>query len=139
MAHPSVVGPLGEADLADELRPRPVDRRARFRAAVERALVGLDLAQLRDDARERLLVETRPDVPDVLEFARFVEAEDERAEVLPRPLRLGPPGDDRLLALLRLDLEPVGRPPFDVRAAAALRDDPFEAFLPRGFEERGAV
>ena len=68
--------------------------------------------------------------------AVLVDAEDEGAEAGPSAPRLGEAGDDRLLAQMRLHLQPltaaVARP---VRACAVLCDDPLDACLLCRLEE----
>ncbi len=68
--------------------------------------------------------------------AVVVDTEDEGAEADPAAPGPGEAGDDRLLAQIRLDLQPLtaamARP---VRACAVLGDDPLDARLPGRVEE----
>ena len=93
-----VVGcPLGEPDLRDEIGPGPV-----------RGLIGLDpfgerrrrhfarLQELRHP-RELFLIEAGARMSRRTSAAVLLDAEQQRAEVLPRLARLGPAADDEFL------------------------------------------
>ena len=77
-------------------------------------------------------VEARAHLGGVDEAGPVVDADVERAEVAARALRVGVATDDELLALLTLQLDPVRRPPADVPAPRALRDDALQPGALRG-------
>jgi len=139
VADPAVLGPLGESDLADELRLDPVVAAARGRAGVERGGRARERREPLGDERERRLVEPRADLRDVDEAAVRVEPEVERAEVCARALGRCVASDDELLAELALDFEPVPGTLADVGAVPLLRHDALEAGRARRVEELPAL
>src|SRR5205807_6806908 len=116
MAQSAVTRPLAETDLRDQagLDPRDV---ARGRSVARNR--GIRPAQGRQppcQLVERRAVEAGADAARVAEVAAVVVPEQQRAELLARPLRGGVPDDDQLLLIAALELEPVARAPADVRA-----------------------
>src|SRR4051795_13356008 len=136
MAQPAGAGPLGEADLRDELRGGPRDAALLDRRRVgERRVVAAQRAQPFAEIAQRLMVEAGADLARVAQRAAVVVPEEERAELRPRaarraafvegaeegppapppgPARRGVAADHELLALLALHLEPVARAPVGV-------------------------
>src|SRR5215217_4475543 len=131
MAEAPVARPLGEADLAHELRSCPA-RTGRDRLErLERRLRLLELAQPRAELPQRRVVEARADPARVAEHAVLVVAHEQRAELRARPLRAGEPADHELLLGVALELEPVARAAAVVGAVGALRDHSLEALFAR--------
>src|SRR6266568_705924 len=93
-AHAVVARPFLELDLADELRPHPVDGHVGLGHFAEGAFRRFERAQALADVDERLRVETAAGVADVDQVAPFVDAEDQGTEFLPRAPRVGEPADD---------------------------------------------
>ena len=139
MADPAVGRPLGESNLADELRLDPVVAAARRRADVERRRRARQRFQPTGDERQRRLVEPRAHLRDVDEPAALVEPEVERAEVGARAPGRRVASDDELLAELALDLEPVSGALADVGAVALLRHDALEPRATRRVEKLPAL
>src|SRR3954447_24980773 len=125
-------GPLGEADLGDELRLDPGHVALADRAGVgERRVVPAQRAQPGAEVAQGVAVEAGADLAGVAQRAVVVVAEQERAELGPRPARRGEPADDELLALLALELEPVARAAVGVGAVGALGDQPLPPLAAR--------
>ena len=59
----------------------------------------------------------------------------QRAEVATRALGIGVAADDKLLATLTLDLDPIARPATRVCAGRLLRDDPLETLFGSSLQE----
>src|SRR5207247_7741247 len=99
MTQLAISRPLGELDLGDELGARPVRRFVGFRALAERTLARFERLQQLHQPAQLLLVETRAGVTRIDETRgpgcgpRFVDAEQQRAEVDARLSRLGPAAD----------------------------------------------
>src|SRR4051812_49738229 len=128
VAQPPGAGPLGEADLGDELGLDPRHVALPDRAGVgERRVVAAQRAQAGAEVAQRLAVEAGTDLAGVAQGAVVVVAEQERAQLGPRAARRGEAADDELLALLALELEPVARAAVGVGAAGALGDEPLPA------------
>src|SRR5215472_7563545 len=120
MAELSGLRPLGETDLCDQFRldpvhagPRqPAATRARHQAPVKWRVPSLELAQRTAKAGEGGLAEAGSDLACVGELAGArVIAEQQRAEMRPRPLRVGITADQELLTVLALELQPVASAP----------------------------
>src|SRR6267142_1379943 len=141
MPEVTVVRPLAEPDLRDEpwLDPLHValPHAGHLRGNAERRRVAVQRLQQLQQLPDLCVVEARADVADVTELVPLVHREDERAEragAAPGAARIA--GDDELLAVLRLDLQPVARAlAFLVRAVDALGDDPLEPPLLSGREQ----
>src|SRR4051794_28284690 len=109
MPQAPVRGPLGEADLRDQLRLDPgcpahawdlVVARERARGPLAAAHLGAELVQ-------HPPVEAGADLARIDQVAVAVVAQQQCAELLARPARRGEPSDHELLAVLALELEPV--------------------------------
>ena len=125
----SVVAPFRERDLGHELRLDPV--RALGFEASRRIGEGrrrlLELVQHRAQLCQGLVVESGPDLAGIAELARFVDAEQQRAESPAAALRIGESADDHFLPLAALDLDPLARAHTRaVERVGALRDRAFE-------------
>src|SRR5262249_4313458 len=97
------------------------------------AHLGYELLRARLDLREAAVVETRADVPAIVELSVLPIAEEERAERRSRALAARITPDHELGALHRLDLEPRLRALARLVAAVqALGDDALEAARERG-------
>src|SRR5215218_15658 len=131
MAEAPVARPLGEADLAHELRSCPA-RAGRDRLErLERRLRLLELAQPRAQLPQRRVVEARADPARVAEHAVAVVAHEQRSELRARSLRRREPADHELLLGVALQLQPVARAAAVVRAVGTLGDHSLEALLAR--------
>src|SRR5689334_6096374 len=113
MAHLAVRRPLGEGNLDDDLRPRPMWTLVRHRARRERRRARLPRTQESGDARELALAEPRPDVRHIDQLTSFPDTDEQRAEVRATPATLRPAADYALLPAQHFDLSP--------RAAATSR------------------
>ena len=88
----------------------------------------LPRAQLAAEAPQQGVVEARPDLARVAQLARCRRGSPRAARRAPsRALRLGPPRDHELLALLALQLQPVARARRAIRRVGALGDDALPA------------
>ena len=130
MAQQAVAGPLGERDLGHQLRLHPV-RAARGRARAvrrERGGAPLEPAQARAQALEGGVVEAGADAAGVDETAvAVVHAEEQRAKLGARTLRVGIAADHELLPGHALHLEPRRSPAGRVGRVPPLGDDALEA------------
>src|SRR4051794_2000275 len=108
MAQAAVAGPLGEADLCDELGPDPghVALADRVRVGERRTVRAQGLEPVADGV-ERGVAEARADLARVAQPIPVVDAEQERAEARPRSARRRVAAHDELLPVLALELEPV--------------------------------
>src|SRR3954452_3542173 len=137
MAQPAGAGPLGEADLRDELRGGPRDAALLDRRRVgERRVVAAQRAQPFAEIAQRLMVEAGADLARVAQRAAVVVPEEERAELRPRAARRGVAPDHELLPLLALHLQPVARAPVGVGAVRALGDEALPPLAARLGEQR---
>ena len=132
------MGPLRELDLADERRLDPDDLvpadLRHLRDVGEWSGLALEGPKQRHELVDLVIGEAGAAVADVVELAGAVDPQDERPEPAgPLPPTLGVAGDDELLLLVRLHLEPVPRSPArKVAGVRLLGDDALEALLPRG-------
>ena len=79
-------------------------------------------------ARQLGLVEAGTDLAGVGKLARLVVIADQQgAEAGPAALRIGEAADHELLAVLRLELQPVPAAAAGVPGGGPLRDQPFPA------------
>src|SRR5207248_8540185 len=137
-----VVRPLGELDLADELRLDPHDVAlpdlGHLGHLAEGRVPSLERPQLREQPVDLLLGEAGAAVADPHELVAAAHREHERAEAsCPPALALRVAGDDELLPAVRLDLEPLASPLTRlVERVGALGDHALEALLARRREER---
>src|SRR5919204_5751996 len=107
MAQLPLTGPFAEADLGDQLRPHPMHPRAGESPDRERRLVLLQRGQPPPEALEQLVVEAGPDLAGVDQLVAAVVAEQQSAEAVPGPLRVGVAADHQLLLVDALELQPV--------------------------------
>src|SRR5262250_3877749 len=140
VADSAVVGPVGEAYLADQKGLGPVMAAAgRDRAGLEWRRGAHERLESLPDRLERGLVETGSDLRHVDEtghgFRAVVEPQVQRAEVAARALRIGVAADHELLSQVALDLDPVAAARAGVEAARALGHDALEALLRGGLVE----
>jgi hypothetical protein len=117
----TVVRPLDELDLADELRLEPDDvalaHLRHLRNDLERRLLALERPQLGEQPVDLVVGEPGPAVAHVGELAPTADGEHERAEpARAAALALRVAGDDELLLAVSLDLQPVACP-FPLRVA----------------------
>jgi hypothetical protein len=128
----TVVAPLGERDLGDELGLDPV-RALGLEAAWgihERGLILLERQQKLVELREGLIVETGADLSGIAQLAVLIDAEQQGAESLARALRIGEAADHHLLPARAFRLDPVARPePVAIGRLGAFRDHAFEPQL----------
>ena len=131
---------LGVLDLADELGEAPACRLISPRLCRERRCRRLVLLKNFEKVAKRSLVEAGADVPDRLQPAVAIDADEQRAERLgATALARRPPADHTLHRAERLDLHPRRRSgPRLIDRIEALRNDPFDPLLACGFEERDA-
>jgi hypothetical protein len=122
MAQLPLTGPFAEADLGDQLRPHPMHPRAGESPDRERRLVLLQRGQPPPEALEQLVVETGPDLAGVDQVVALPVAEQQSAEAVPGPLRVGVAADHQLLLVGALELQPVARPPGRVGRVGPLGD-----------------
>ncbi len=135
-----ISGPLGELDLRDQRRLHPVRAFIRARPRAERGFLDFERLQQPHHPRELALVETRARVPDVRQVAVFVNAEQQRAEILARLARLGPAADDEFLLVYDLQLAPVRRPLARlVERRRVLGDESFPALIEGALVQRAPV
>ena len=145
MAQVPVVRPLAEAHLHDEPRLDPLHvslaHARQLRLDRERRRVAPERLEQLQQLPDLGVVEPGADVADVAQLAALVDGEHERAERAGAPpAAAGVAGDDELVVVLRLDLQPVaGAPAFLVDAVDSLRDHAFEPPLAGDLEERVAV
>ena len=142
-----VVRPLDELDLRDELRRDPDDVALAHAAAASApdrtAARRVERTQQREQPLDLLVVEARADVADVAELV--LPSSNTPSRSAPKRARapaLSPrvAADHELLAVRRLDLHPVARPPAGLVARVPrLGHDPLEALLLRRLEQRLAV
>src|SRR5262245_40924153 len=139
----SVVRPLGELDLDDELRLDPEDVALtdprHFRHLGKRRSGALQPSEALQQLVERPLGESGADVAHPAKLSPLPDCEDERAE--PGSPALAPriAGDDELLPWAHLHLQPVPRAPLLVTRVLPLRHDPLEALLLGCAQQRLAV
>src|SRR3954468_8355096 len=138
MPQPILAGPLGEDDLADDLRLDPL-RVARVLARhrmSERGRVARERREVCLQIAEHLVSEPRPDVADVDQAVVSRDAEQQRADrAAPPPRARLPTADDDFLCAQVLDLQPAVRPPAGVVARVApFGDDTLETLLLRSGE-----
>src|SRR5439155_14563075 len=88
-------GPLGEADLSDELWFQPMHAAARQPVAGERARRPLQLRKLTAQPLQRFSIEPRSDLAGIHEPSPAVKAHQQRREADPLPLRTGVTTDDK--------------------------------------------
>src|SRR5258707_4714513 len=125
-----VPGPLGDPNLGHQLGLRPVGVAGRA-AEVERRGRALEPLELVAEQVQRPLVEPGTDLARVAQLAPLVEADEDRAESLPRATRLGPAADHQLLTVGTLELQPVAGTLGDVWAGGALCDHALPALRAR--------
>src|SRR4029077_12472927 len=119
----AVVPPLAKPHLCNEVRVDPLHvttaHARHFRSLGKGRGVPMQRFEQLPELADLRVVEARADVADVAQAVALVGPEDERAErpgATARTARVA--GDDELLVVLRLDLQPVARPPaLLVRAA----------------------
>ena len=70
------------------------------------ATLNSDLLQLIEERSQRLFAETRSDPTGELKALAFVKANQQSAEMFPRPFGLGKSADNEFLLLVELDLDP---------------------------------
>ncbi len=130
---------------ARRVAARPTGRRPCGRAASsapgERRRVSMQRLEQLQEAADLAVVEACPDVADVAKLVSFVHREHERAEgVRASSFAARVAGDDELVVVLRLHLQPVARAAAGlVRAVDALRHQSLEPALLRHLEQRIAV
>ena len=126
----AVAGPLAEGHLGDQRGRGPVHA-ARLGApgrVGERRRLPLQRAETLRQPRQRRLAEAAADAAGVAQGALLVvDAEQEGAEPVARPRRLGEAADDELLAAAALGLQPRARAPTRVGTVGALRHQALEA------------
>ena len=124
--------PLGELDLANELRLDPDDVASadlgHLRHFAERRRSALQRTELVEKLVDLPAVEAGADVAGIHELAALVVAEHEGAEARRTPSRaFREAGDDELLLAVCLDLQPVaGAPALRVLGVEPFGHDPFE-------------
>ena len=107
-------------------------REAPRRRPAERRRVGAQAGEFLLERNERRVVEAGSDPASVAQLAVFlVNAEQQRAQALPRAAGRRVPGDDELLALAAFELDPVARSLMTIDAGGALADDAFESHFAR--------
>ena len=100
--------PFAEAHLGDQAWLDPVHTGPRQPAAVERGMVLLQRGQRRMQAVQRSLAESGADLAGVDELVTgVVVAQQQRPEPGAGTLRVGEAADDKFLAALALELQPV--------------------------------
>src|SRR5262249_38501569 len=122
MAEPAVLRPLGEANLANQLRLHPMILAPVGSRLAGRRLLTRERLQLLPDRIQERIVESAPHARDVTEGAALIDSDVERPEATARSRRPAVSSDHEFLAALALDLHPVGGPLPDVAAIGALRD-----------------
>src|SRR3954452_8714255 len=139
-AQGAALGPLAELDSGHEARLY-VARALRGLAALERALVGLELVELALDEAQRLVGETRSDLPGVAQHAVLHHPDDQRAQpVAAAALARRPAPDHDVLEADVLHLDPAARAAARVVGAVEpLRDHALDALQPRRLQERRAL
>jgi hypothetical protein len=65
-----------------------------------------DLLQFRIETAQKLIAKAGPDPAAEFEVLAFVKADQERAEIFPRPFRFGVSADDEFLLLMKLEFDP---------------------------------
>src|SRR5688572_28900419 len=142
MAQATVVGPLAERDLGDELRRDPMHAGSRLRACgnrLERARGLLERCESFDRVVERLHRKARAHLARVEQRAVLVVTEQQRPDAVARAFSLGEAADDQLLSQKALRFQPALPSPTDVWLISTLRDDAFETAPARETEERDAM
>jgi hypothetical protein len=142
VAQPSVVRPLGEGHLGDQLRSGPVHTRAHEfpgRAFREGGVRQLEGGQLPAQLPQQGLGKTGTDLSGEDQLRRIVVApvipDEQRAQALARALRLGVTADDEFLAADAFGFQPARAAAAAVGLAPALGHDPFEPAAARLFQE----
>src|SRR5205814_4075054 len=144
-AEVAVVRPLDELDLADELRLDPphvaLSHLGHLGHDLERRALALERLQLLQEPPDLGVREPGAAVADICQLCASLNREHERTKRSRAPaLALRVAGDDELLAVLGLDLQPVARAlALCVLRVEPLRDDPLEPLLTRRLEQRLAV
>src|SRR5438105_3769752 len=84
---------------------------------------------------QRPVIETASCPPDKDQIAVPVETQQQRAEIFSGAFRRRKSADDKMIGLLRLDLQPVFGASLLVLACLMFGDDTFEAALPDGLKK----
>ncbi len=135
-----VVRPFREADLRHQRGLHPVRPLVGSWLLPERTGGGFERLQQGEDRTDFIFAEPGAGVADVDQVALLVHAEQQRAESLAGPARLGPAADDEFLFEGDLQLPPVGRPvPGAIARVEVLCDQAFPAAVDRALVEGAAV
>src|SRR5699024_9185372 len=121
MAQLAVVGPLGESDLDDQLRPDPV-RTLLPDPFGERGLALLDRAEPVTQFTQRTFVVARADLARVPQPGTLVLAEQQRTEAGTRSRGIGESAHHELLFVNTLELQPGRRTTVPVTSVGPLGD-----------------
>ena len=134
MTNASFAGNFAEADIRDQFR---FTKCARFSGST-RSLptrngeasmsIGFIFSLI---AFKRIAIEAGADLADVAKAAViFIDAEQQRAEMISRAIGTGVPADDEVPGQRRFDLQPVVAARAAILRFAPLRDDSLKADLP---------
>src|SRR4051812_1096501 len=114
MSNVSTTRPLGELDLGDERRLYPVRMFAEpsRRNGIERRFLDLQLLELVAQLHAERVGPSCPgsDLAGEAQRVSLVVTNQNRSDAAARPLRIGEPADNELLALRAFALLPVARP-----------------------------
>src|SRR5687767_10942712 len=121
--------PLGERDLHDDRRLRPVRTNARQSGGFgEGRFADFDAIEASTKIEQQLRVETSTNLAGKNEVVAFEVPHQQRAEADTSSLGIGEPADDELLARLAFHLEPVRRPAMLVERVTTLGNHAFPPF-----------
>jgi hypothetical protein len=80
------------------------------RKIIKRTAFNPDFLQVIEERAQKLFAEAGSDSPGEFKALAFVKANEQCAEVFPRPFRLGISADHEFLFLVELDLDPYSGP-----------------------------
>ncbi len=131
------VRPYGRARLRNLFALERLVARRVHRSSAQR-IIAHDRIEQPVQLLQQFLVESSPDPPRVHERSIHQIRELESAQMRATALGLGEADDDEVARALRLDLEPIARPPAPVPRSGFLGDDSLEPHRRNLLEERFA-
>ena len=108
LPHAAIGRPFLEPHFAYQFWRDPLDRRVDLRPRLERTGLLNQGVKFRAQLGQLSVVRAPAGVADIDEVGPLVDPEHHRAEMLPRAARRGESSDHGFLAIVRLDLEPLG-------------------------------
>ena len=134
MSEVAIIGPAGERDLCHQLWRNPMHpaaARSLLRQLRHRDVPGFNCQQSFRQRLQPLTIKSRSDATDIAQrLVRSIPGRQQQcAEPLPCPLRIGEADNHKLLLQRTLQFQPGSRPPRCVRSAHLFRDDPLQPQL----------